>query len=179
MTRYALRVFACILAALPTIAGAHGPTPRRVTATVDIAAPPAQVWKVVGNFAGFAVWNPQVAKCVADKGNAVDSQRQVTLKSGANLIDSMDFYDAANMTYTYRLMNQDLPKFPVSFYSATITVQAAPGGSHVEWVGNFYRGDTQNEPAENLNDDAAEAAMQSFLQGGLDGLKQTVEHPHP
>jgi mxaD protein len=161
---------------LPLIAFAHGPTPRRVTQTIDIAAPPAKVWKIVGDFGGMASWHPMVAKCVADKGNKVDSQREVTLKNGAGLVDSMDFYDVPNKTYTYRLMNQDIQKFPVGFYSATITVKAAGAGSEVEWVGNFYRADTQNEPPENLNDEAAEKAMTEFLQSGLQGLKAAVEH---
>ncbi len=120
-------------------------------------------------------WHPQVAACVADKGNAADSQRQVTLTNGGGLVDSMDFYDAANMTYTYRLMSQDVQHFPVSFYSATLTVKAAGSGSHVEWTGNFYRGDTQNEPPENLNDEAGEKAMRDFFQSGLNGLKQAAE----
>lgn len=166
--------FVWMLLIVASSAVAHGPTPRRITETVDIAAPPKKVWLLVGNFAGFAAWNPQVAKCVADKGNAVDSQRQVTLANGANLIDSMDFYDAAHMTYTYRLMNQDIQKFPVGFYSATITVKPSAGGSQVEWIGNFYRADTQNEPPENLNDDAAEKAMHEFFQSGLEGLEQAV-----
>lgn len=157
------------------VASAHGPTPRRVTETVDIAASPAKVWKAVGDFASFAAWNPLVLKVTTDKGNAVDSVRHVTLKSGAELVDSMDFYDAANMTYTYRLMNQDVQKFPVSFYSATITVKPAGAGSQVEWVGNFYRADTQNEPPPGQDDDSAEKAMHDFLRGGLDGLKEAVQ----
>lgn len=157
-------------------AGAHGPTPHRITQEIDIAAPPAAVWKIVGNFAGMAAWHPMVAECSADKGNKPDSQRHVTLKNGAQLIDSMDFYDPKGMTYTYRLMNQDIQKFAVSFYSATVTVKAAGHGSQVEWVGNFYRADTQNEPAENLNDEAAEKVMTEFLSSGLQGLKQAAEH---
>ncbi len=171
-----LRIGVCLAVMLPLAALAHGPTPRRITETVDIAAPPDAVWKLVGNFAGFASWNPMVAKCVADKGNAVDSLRQVTLTNGAELHDSMDFYDPKNLTYTYRLMNQDVQKFPVSFYSATITLKPAAGGTHVEWIGNFYRGDTQNDPPENLGDDAAETAMRTFFHAGLEGLKQAVRH---
>jgi mxaD protein len=176
MRRNAPGALACMLLALPAVTMAHGPTPRRITETVDIAAPPAAVWKIVGEFAGFATWNPLVAKCVADKGNAVDSLRIVTLVNGAELHESMDFYDAANMTYTYRLMNQDVQKFPVSFYSATITLRPAGQGSQVEWIGNFYRADTQNEPPPGLDDDAGEHAMREFFRSGLEGLKRKVEH---
>jgi mxaD protein len=168
------RMLACLFMMGPVVALAHGPTPRRITETVDLSVPPVTVWKLVGDFAGFTAWNPLVTKCVADRGNAVDSLRMVTLANGAELHDSMDFYDAANMTYTYRLMNQDVQKFPVSFYSATITVTPASGGSHVEWIGNFYRGDTQNEPPPGQDDDSAERAMRDFFRGGLDGLKRAV-----
>jgi mxaD protein len=168
------RMLACLFMMFPVFTLAHGPTPRRITETVELSAAPAAVWKLVGNFAGFAAWNPLVAKCTADQGNAVDSLRIVTLANGAELHDSMDLYDAANMTYTYRLMNQDLQKFPVSFYSATLTVTAANGGSQVEWIGNFYRGDAQNEPPPGQDDDSAEKAMREFFRGGLDGLKRAV-----
>jgi mxaD protein len=175
LTSHAPPIYACFIAVIPIIASAHGPTPRRITETVKIAAPPAAVWKVAGNFAGFAAWNPMVTSCAADKGNTVDSQRQVTLTNGAHLIDSMDFYDAAHMTYTYRLMNEDIQKFPASFYSATLTVRPAPGGSQVEWIGNFYRADTQNDPPENLGDAAAEKVMREFFQSGLAGLKHALQ----
>ena len=61
-------------------------------------------------------------------------------------------------------------------FASTVTVKAVGKGSHVEWVGNFYRADTQNEPAENLNDAAAEKIMTEYLQEGLAGLKQAAEH---
>jgi mxaD protein len=176
MKRRTARALAYLLVALlPVIAVAHGPTPRRIVESIDIASPPENVWKIVGDFAAFAAWNPLVSNSEADKGNTADSLRISKLANGAELHDSMDFYDAANMTYTYRLMNEDVEKFPVSFYSATITVKPANGGSHVEWIGNFYRADTQNEPPAGLDDDAAENAMRQFLRGGLEGLKHSIE----
>jgi mxaD protein len=174
-----LRVFqiaALFSIVLPLPASAHGPTPHRITETVDVQASPDTVWKLVGDFAGFAAWNPQVLKVGTAQHDEADSTRHVTLKNGAELVDSMDFYDAANMTYGYRLMNEDVQKFPVSFYSATITVRPAGKGSQVEWVGNFYRADTQNEPPPGQDDEAAEKVMQDFLRSGLDGLKAKFEH---
>jgi len=177
MNLRAPRMLCCLfLLAFPLAATAHGPTPRRIVESVELPAAPDKVWRLLGDFAGFAAWNPMVSSCTADKGNAVDSLRNVTLTNGGKLLDSMDFYDAANMTYTYRLMNQDVQKFPVSFYSATITVTPATGGSKVEWIGNFYRGDTQNEPPPELDDDAGEKAMRDFFRAGLEGLKQAVNH---
>ena len=49
------------------------------------------------------------------------------------------------MTYSYRRVDDDVKVFPVSFYSATITVTPTATGSEVDWIGRFYRGDTGNE----------------------------------
>ena len=49
------------------------------------------------------------------------------------------------MSYSYRMLNPNLKAAPVSSYSATLVVTpGADGGSHVEWFGRFYRGDTGN-----------------------------------
>jgi mxaD protein len=175
MKSAALRAVPLLLLVLPLVAWSHGPTPRRVTEAIDIKAAPDKVWALAGDFAGMNKWNPLVIACSADKGNAVDSQRHVVLKNGAELVDSMDWYDTAQMSYTYRLMNVPGEGLPVSFYSATLAVTPGPGGSHVTWTGNFYRADTHNEPAEGQDDESAEKAMHEFLAAGLQGLKQTAE----
>jgi mxaD protein len=69
----------------------------------------------------------------------------------------------------------DLKALPVSSYSATFTVSPEGDGSKVEWMGRFYRGDTGNEPPENLSDEAGKAAMNTYFSEGLKGLKAAVE----
>jgi len=65
---------------------------------------------------------------------------------------------------------------PASSYSLSFTVEpAAGGGSQVKWYSRLYRGDTSNEPPENLNDDAARSAMAAYLHNGLEALKKKVE----
>jgi len=175
MSSAGVRLLAIFLVAQPLGAWAHGPTPRRMTGEIDIHASPEKVWALAGNFADMAAWHPLVTACSADKGNAVDSQRDVKLAGGVELMDSMDEYDAAHMSYSYRLMNSPGPGFAVSFYSATLTVSRAPDGSHVSWTGNFYRADTHNVPAAGQDDEAAEHAMREFLSAGLQGLKRAAE----
>ncbi|WP_088343946.1 MULTISPECIES: SRPBCC family protein [Rhodomicrobium] len=155
---------------------AHGPTPQTVTETVEIAATPAQVWAVVKDFDALAKWHPEVEACRGG-GNAVGAEREITLKTGT-ITDSLDEYVPAAMTYSYRLAKENPAAFPVSFYSATLSVKPSAGGASVEWLGRFYRADTGNYPPDTLNDEAAMAAMTAFFKTGLGGLKQKVEGRH-
>lgn len=157
-------------------AAAHGPTPKKVEETVEIAVPPAVVWDIVKDFGGIAGWHPLVAASEGKGGNAAGGERAITLESGGVLNDSLDDYNDDAMTYSYRLAKENTEAFPVSFYSASLAVApGADGGSKVEWVGRFYRADTSNFPPEDKNDDAAIAAVTNFLQQGLKGLKAKAE----
>jgi mxaL protein len=166
--------FACLLVLAPAL-HAHGPTPHKVEETVAIAAPPAAVWAAVKDFNAISAWHPGVAKSAGEGGNGAGATRTVTLKSGGDLQDGLDEYNEAEMNYSYRLAKENVGALPVSFYSATLTVKPAGGGSEVEWIGRFYRGDTGNFPPENLNDEAATKAMTAFFREGLDALKTKLE----
>jgi mxaD protein len=155
---------------------AHGPTPKKVEESIEIAAPPAAVWAVAKDFAKIADWHPLVSESKGEGGNAAGGTRDVTLKSGGVLSDGLDEYDDKGMMYGYRLAKEDVDAFPVSFYSATLSIApGADGGSTASWVGRFYRADTSNFPPEDKNDEAAIAAMTEFLQEGLKGLKAKAE----
>lgn len=163
-----------VLAVAP--ATAHGPTPQKVEETVTIAASPKVVWDAVKNFDSLAKWHPLVASSAGRGGNGQNAERDVVLKSGGQLTDSLDEYLDSEMSYSYRLARPNIDAFPVSFYSATLSVRpGANGGSDVEWDGRFYRADTGNFPAENQNDEAAIAAMTHFFHEGLQGLKTKLE----
>jgi mxaD protein len=169
------RLAAAVLSMLPLGVVAHGPTPHKIDESIEIARPPAEVWAKIADFGAVATWNPSLAGSKAPKGNAAGSEREITLKSGGVLVESLDEYDASKMTYSYRLLRENVEVFPVSFYSASISVQPAGTGSKVEWTGAYYRGDTQNDPPENLGDAAAEKAMTEFYRSGLEGLRRAVE----
>lgn len=160
---------------LASAALAHGPTPQKVSESITIKAKPDAVWKVVGNFAGMKDWHPAVEKSEGSKDNTDGGARTVTLKNGGVLKESLDDYNASGFTYSYRLGDADLKALPVSSYSATITVSPDGDGSKVEWMGRFYRGDTGNEPPDNLSDAAGKEAMTKYFGEGLKGLKAKVE----
>ncbi len=164
------------LALVATAALAHGPTPQKVSQSLTIKASPDAVWKLAGDFAGIGKWHPDIAKAEGQGGNKDGGSRTLTLKSGGTLTEGLDEWKAEAKTYSYRMSGEpDLKALPVSSYSATLTVSPEGEGAKVEWMGRFYRGDTGNEPPDNLSDDAGREAMNRFFSDGLKGLKAAAE----
>lgn len=131
---------------------------------------------VAGKFDSIANWHPDVVSVKAKGGDAIGAEREITLRNGGALKEGLDEYEPASFKYSYRMSDPNLDALPVSSYSATFVITpTASGGSEVHWYGRLYRGDTGNEPPENLNDDAARTAMSEFLRAGLQGLKMKVE----
>jgi uncharacterized protein YndB with AHSA1/START domain len=164
------------LAALAPSAAAHGPTRQKVVETVTIDAPAAKVWALMGDFAALQAWHPAVAESPADKGNEVGSVRQLKLKGGGELVETLEGHDAAQMKYSYRARNGGA--LPVSNYTATIRVTADganPSRSQVEWRGAFYRGYPNNDPPPDQNDEAAVRAVTGVYRSGLAALKKLAE----
>ena len=166
-------VAAVFVTLLPSASQAHGPTRQKVVEKVVIDAPPSVVWARMGNFDALKNWHPAVADSPADKGNAEGSVRQVTLKSGGALTETVESYDGAKMKYSYRA--KDGGALPVSNYTSTITVSAQGKGSVVEWRGAFYRAYQNNDPPPDQNDEAALKAITAVYKSGLANLKQVVE----
>jgi mxaD protein len=170
-----LAIFVAAFLAFCASTQAHGPTPQKAEESVTIAASPDAVWAIVGDFQGIGAWHPLVKGVKGTGGNEAGAERTITLEKG-DVTETLDQYDAAGRSYGYRLAKENVEALPVSFYTATITVTDAGGGkSNVVWGGRFYRGDTGNFPPDELNDEAAVAAMSDFFRRGLDGLKAKVE----
>lgn len=166
-----------LLAAMATCtsaAWAHGPTRQKVTEQVTIDAPAATVWARIRNFDALKDWHPAVAESPADKGNAEGSVRQLKLKGGGALTETLESWDEAKMRYSYRA--KDGGALPVTNYSSTITVKAeGDNKTVVEWRGAFYRGFPNNDPPPEQNDEAAVKAITGVYQSGLANLKKLVE----
>ncbi len=169
--RTMLALAALSLAAAPAFA--HGPTRQKVVETVTINAPAARVWSLIGNFDALKNWHPAVAESPADKGNEEGSVRQVKLKDGGALTESLESYDAAKMKYSYRA--KDGGALPVTNYTSTISVRDEGGKAVIEWRGAFYRGYPNNDPPPDKNDEAAVRAVTAVYQAGLANLKTIAE----
>ncbi|MFD1696058.1 SRPBCC family protein [Roseibium aestuarii] len=161
------------LAVLASPVEAHGPTRQKVTLSTEVAATPDKVWAVVGNFQDMS-WHPAVHSSTGTGDNAPGATRVLTLgeEGGPTISEELYKYDAAKMTYSYRITDVKVEVLPVTNYSSHLTVK--PVGSDrslIEWRGAFYRGYPNNDPPANLNDEAAVAAVSGVYQGGLDALK--------
>jgi hypothetical protein len=157
-------------------ASAHGPTRQKVRESIEINAPPAKVWAVIGNFQDMS-WLPPVSKTDGEKGNEIGATRRLTLATGATVDEELYKYDTEKVSYSYRINAVDVKVLPVTNYSSTLTV--SPGadgkGSLVEWGGAFYRGYPNNDPPPELSDEAAVKAVSGLYRTGLEALKKKIE----
>ena len=176
MKRLFLSMLAIIML-LPNSVLAHGPTPQKAKESRVINASVDKVWELVKEFAAISKWHPDVKSSTGDGKHESGGARTVVLQNGGELTDELDFYSERDHEYSYRLKKENPQAFPVSSYSISLQVAAAPdaGKSVVTLKSRFYRGDTGNSPAENQNDAAAVAAMNAFFQHGLAGLQQRLE----
>lgn len=158
--------------ALPAVVLAHGPTRQKVTLSAEVAAPPEEVWAVIGNFQDMS-WHPAVFSSTGSGGNDIDATRVLTLgaEGGPTISEVLYKHDDAAMSYSYRITDVLVEVLPVTNYSSQLTVKpAGEGKSLVEWRGAFYRGYPNNDPPPELNDEAAIAAVSGVYQAGLDAL---------
>lgn len=164
---------ACTAAALiPGLALAHGPTRQKLTLTTEVAAEPAEVWAVIGDFQDMS-WHPAVFSSTGENGNDIDATRVLTLgaEGGPTISEILYKFSNEKMSYSYRITDVDVEVLPVTNYSSHLTVKPrVAGGSVIEWRGAFYRGYPNNDPPDALNDEAAIAAVTGVYQAGLDAL---------
>jgi hypothetical protein len=153
---------------------AHGPSRQKATEKIEINAPPAKVWAVIGNFQDIG-WLPGVVKTEGTGGNAVDAKRKLTLKDGGTIDETLTKYDAEGMSLSYKIDQVDVKVLPVNNYSSTISVKEEGGKSVVEWKGAFYRGFMNNDPPPELSDEAALKAVTGIYKAGLEALKAKIE----
>ncbi|WGR92054.1 SRPBCC family protein [Bradyrhizobium sp. ISRA443] len=169
---------ACVVVVALAVLGAawaHGPTRRKVQESIEIDAPQAKVWAVIGNFQDMS-WLAGVSKTEGDKGNEIGATRRLTLTQGATIDEELYKYDADMMSYSYRITAVDVKVLPVTNYSSTLTVSPAPDGkAKLEWAGAFYRGYPNNDPPPELNDEAAIKAVSGLYRAGLEALKKKIE----
>jgi hypothetical protein len=175
--RLAIARVGVVVAALAVLgaAWAHGPTRQKVRESIEIDAPQAKMWAVIGNFQDMS-WLAGVAKTEGEKGNEIGATRRLTLAPGITIDEELYKYEPEMMSYSYRITAVDVKVLPVTNYSSTLSVSPAPGGkTKLEWAGAFYRGFPNNDPPPDLNDEAAVKAVSELYRGGLAALKKKIE----
>jgi carbon monoxide dehydrogenase subunit G len=177
ITAHAAFIVIAAVSVLHTVAIAHGPTRQKVTETIRVDAPPEKVWSLIGNFGSAHEWLPMVVETESEGGNEAGAQRILTLDANSKIYERLKKYDREKMSYTYKIPDDthDVGILPVNNYSSTISVKAKGTGSLVTWKGAFYRGYPNNDPPEELNDEAAVRAVTAMYKAGLTNLKSVIE----
>lgn len=176
MTRSLLVFLACLLYVGQSFA--HGPSRLKVEESIVVKAPAAKVWALIGDFCAIDKWAPGVVKSDCQGGNEVGATRVLTIKEagGPQIAEELQKYDAAAMTYKYKITKTAMELLPVTTYSAFLSVKDnGDGTSTVDWRGGFYRGHPNNNPPADQNDEAATKAVTGSYQGGLAHIKELVE----
>ncbi|MCF3974326.1 SRPBCC family protein [Paracoccus salsus] len=170
---------------LATAAAAHGPSRLKTEMSVTLDATPDEVWEVIGRFDDMS-WHPAVASTeMTPEGAPADipdeSTRILHLQAESGdptMTEQLIQIDPENRMYKYMITEVAVEVLPVTNYSSSLQVKDKDGKAELVWKGGYYRGFPNNDPPENLNDAAAEAAVAGVYQAGLDALAErfgTVE----
>ncbi|MCK5727816.1 MAG: SRPBCC family protein [Methylococcales bacterium] len=176
-----------LLLMFASTANAHGPVRGKMTASVIIDAPAEKVWDVVKDY-GDLSWLPLIKNTKADKGNKKGSVRVLTLKDGGTITEELKAYKPDKMSYKYKItdmssvktikhsgQDEEVPVLPVENYAATINVNEKAGKTEVKWVATYYRAYVNNNPPEEMNEEAADKAVTAVLKSGLTNLLQKFD----
>jgi len=186
MKKMALVLPAVLLFFTATV-NAHGPVRQKAELEMTINAPAAKVWSIIKNYDDMS-WLPAVKSTTADNGNNKGSIRVLTLKDGGTITEELKKYDDKKMSYAYKItemstaktithagVEEKVPVLPVDNYAASIEVEDKDGGSLVSWKAGYYRAYMNNNPPEEMNEEAANTAVNGVLKAGLDNLKSLAE----
>jgi hypothetical protein len=170
-----------------SLAFAHGPVRQDTDETITIKAPADKVWGLIKNF-GDMSWHPAIQSVEDKGGNDKGAVRVLTLKEGGTITEELKKYDADKMSYSYKItdmstaktithagVEEKVPVVPVANYSATISVESQGDQTLVRWKAGYYRAYTNNNPPDEMNETAANAAIKTIFTNGLNSLKVLAE----
>ena len=129
---------------------------QTVTSSVELAAPPDDVWSVIGQF--NLDWHPLIAR-VRLIGEGLGQLRRIETRDGGEVIERLTEVDNANRVYRYALV----AGIAASHYEGTIEVRPKGSGCLVEWSVQFL--------ANNQPDIAVRTRVSTLVKTGLGSLK--------
>ena len=172
-------------------ANAHGPVRQKMKENIKIDASVDVVWDKLKDF-GVVSWLPMVESIDATGKNTKGATRILTLKEGGTISEKLKKYDEKKMSYSYKItdmsvvntihhsgVEEPIKVLPVTDYTSTIMVKEDGEGAEVIWSAAYYRGYMNNNPPEELNEDAARNAIQTVFRAGLENLKAIAESNQP
>ena len=153
-----MRMGTMLLAATIVASGTVAAEAASIKKMVEVKAPAAKVWAMIGPFCSIQAWHPAIGKCTETGG-----VRTLVTKDGKGTFEEKQTADdAKSMMYSYAILKSPLP---ITGYKSTIKV--TPKGadtSVVEWSSTF-------KPDAGKEKDA-EAAIGGIYQSGLDNIQK-------
>jgi hypothetical protein len=129
---------------------------QTVVQTVDLSAPPAQVWALIGGFGG--TWHPLIAK-IQLIGTGIGQLRRIETIDGKQIIERLDAVDDSQMSYRYT----NISGIPAVDYTGTLGVKPKGTGSSAEWRVQYW--------ADGQPDIVVKTIVTTLLKTGLESLK--------
>lgn len=172
---------------ISALAYAHGPVRQKMDEEIVIDAPAEKVWGIIKDY-GDMSWHPSIKSVTNQEGNKKGAIRVLTLNNGGTISEELKKYDEAGMSYSYKITEmstaktithsgaeEKVPVLPVDNYAASIEVEALGDKSKVSWKAAYYRAYMNNNPPEEMNEDAANNAVSGIMKEGLNNLKTIAE----
>ena len=173
MNKFIFSLFFLFIFTLFNNSYSHGPTRQKIKESITINAKPEDVWNVIKDFGKIDTWHPSISKVESD-----GKTRTIyySLRNNTPIKQKLESYNAEKMMYKTSITEVDIKSFPVSTYTANISVKGNDDGTTtVLWKGAFYRAYVNNDPPPELNEAAAIKAVKEFFQVGLNNLKKKLE----
>jgi hypothetical protein len=135
-----------------------------VEKTVVINATADEVWDFAGGWTGLSVLAPETIKYILSNGNTVGSFREVNLRGGGIIYETM--IDKDTTSYSYIITESPLP---ISNYKSTISVKNIGNGQSLfSWKSDFV--------AKGVSDEEAVKIFDGLYQGAIDILKSKYSY---
>ena len=174
MNKFIFSLFFLLIFTLFNNSYSHGPTRQKIKESVTINAKPEEVWNVIKDFGKINAWHPSISKVESDGKNRTI---YYSPRNNTPIKQKLENYNAEKMMYKTSITEVDINSFPVSTYTANISVKGNDDGtSTVLWKGAFYRAYVNNDPPPELNEAAAINVVTEFFQVGLNNLKNKLEN---
>lgn len=132
----------------------------RIHESIEIGAPPEEVWDVAGDPGRIADWLPILSSSRAEAG-----ARQCTMVEGGVLEERILEHSDDERYYTYEIAEGPLP---LRSYRSRLAVEGHGDHSHVDWQAEF-------EPESAEQEAELVETFTTTYRDGLESLRQRVE----
>jgi hypothetical protein len=129
---------------------------QTVVETVELRAPPDQVWDLIGEFG--SVWHPLIAQ-IHLTGTGIGQLRTIQTIEAKYIVERLEAINNSDRFYRY----SNIAGLPVSSYTGMLSVKPNGTGSSVEWSAQFLPNGQGTIIVKNI--------VSSLFKTGLESLR--------